>query len=187
MSKKKKKKYAKDQVNVLAYIIAGLSFIPLCGVLFGIIAIGWGLFNIDHGGKKVLAIGAAGILLTFVLYGALYYIGGVERGGIADEARTLSAKRQLLDLVKSIEYFKLQNGHYPGSLEEMQIQSISPVFIHDPLDTHGSRLFHYELDSSGEFYYLLSVGIDGQIHTNDDILPDISQEEQKNLGYRTKE
>ena len=184
---KKKKKQTRTQTSTWVYVIAGASFIPLCGVLFGIVAIVWGFFNVDRGGKKVMLVGLAGILFTFILYGALYYIGEVQRGGVADEARAQFAEAKLLDLIESIEHFKRQNGRYPHSLQEMQSQSEYPMSIQDPMDIRGSRPFHYELDPFGEFYYLLSAGIDGLPYTQDDILPGVSREQQENIGYRVKE
>src|SRR5208283_1587576 len=67
------------------YVIGGLSFIPVIGVLFGIIAIIWGLVTKKLGGKKLALIGTAGIAFTVVLYSGLFYFGVMQRGGVYDE------------------------------------------------------------------------------------------------------
>ena len=65
----------------------------------------------------------------------------------------------------------------------MQMNSfIDPTFIQRKSTSDGR--FYYELDSSGSFYYLRSVGPDGIPFTNDDILPTLSEDERKNTGLR---
>ncbi len=185
---KKKRTTKKNDIGILAYIVAGASFIPLCGVAFGIVAIIWGFLKIERGGKKIIIIGASGILFTIIIYSSLYFFGFVQRGGIYDDLRTQLAETQLSDLVKSIEFFHLQEGHYPNSLQELQENSSQPLFIYDSTDVHNSdpsRLFYYELDDSGEYYYLLSVGFDGTPFTDDDIFPSI-EGQIENIGYRVK-
>lgn len=62
----------KSNIGCLGYVIGGMSFIPLVGILFGIIAIIWG-FSIRH--TKLKVVGSCGIAFTFVLYGSLAYFG----------------------------------------------------------------------------------------------------------------
>jgi hypothetical protein len=69
------------------FVIGGLSFIPLLGVLFGLIAIVWGLSAWRGGGKKLALVGAAGIGFTILVYGALFYFGFAQRGGVYDDLR----------------------------------------------------------------------------------------------------
>lgn len=93
----------------LEYAIGGLSFIPLVGVLFGIIAILWG-FKANN--SKLKYAGTAGILFTVILYGSLGYFGFVQEDGAYDELRASLAKTQLTGAVQAIEFYKVQNGHY---------------------------------------------------------------------------
>lgn len=61
-----------------SYIFGGLSFIPLIGVLFGILAIVLGARNKQ---RTPIFLGFAGILLTVGLYGSLFYFGFVAKYG----------------------------------------------------------------------------------------------------------
>jgi hypothetical protein len=60
-------------LGYLAYVVGGMSFFPLLGVAFGLIAIVWGLAARRRGGAKLAIVGAAGIAFTFIIYGALFY------------------------------------------------------------------------------------------------------------------
>jgi len=166
--------------------VGGLSFIPLIGVPFGIAAIIWGLVTGKIGGKKLALVGVAGIALTCLLYGGLLYFGLVQRGGIYDELRGKLAQTSLNSLPPAIEFYKLQYGSYPETLEQLR-QSLpkdSPVFIYDPTDMRiGSvgRLFFYKRVDA-DHYYLRGVGPDGVPFTADDILPEISPSAANKLG-----
>jgi hypothetical protein len=50
-----------EKLGAFPYVIGGLSFIPMLGVLFGVIAIIWGLVTKKLGGKKLAIVGACGI------------------------------------------------------------------------------------------------------------------------------
>jgi hypothetical protein len=175
----------KNKWRALPYVLGGFSFMPLCGVPFGIITILWGLLSWKRGGKILVLLGTLGISLTIAIYGSLFYFGFIQRGGIYDSLRVRLAESSLINLVKSIEFYKLQNGIYPVSLDELaksQKKSDEPIFIMDPTIV-GPRVqgreFYYEVTKDGSSYYLLGVGIDGIPFTSDDILPKIDN---KNTG-----
>ena len=170
-------------LGLLPCAIGGASFIPLVGVLFGIIAIIWG---IARRAWQLIVLGVCGILFTLLAYGALFYFGMFQRGGIYDKLRSQLAVTMLNDAVKDIEFYKLQHGRYPATLDEaepkdkMQMNHfIDPTFIQRGIkNTH----FFYQLDASGSFYFLRSVGPDGIPFTSDDIVPTIPGDERKNTG-----
>lgn len=167
-----------EKLGRLPYVIGGMSFIPMLGVLFGIVAIIWGLLTKKLGGKRLVAIGAAGISFTVLLYGALFYFGVMQRGGVYDELRTKLAQTTINSLVQSIEFYKVQNGSYPESLKVLQesLPKDSFVSTFDPTDVKVGgqpRQFFYERVGN-EHYYLRGLGADGQPFTPDDILPQIS-------------
>lgn len=172
------------------FVIAGLSFIPLIGVFFGLIAVIWGIIKNKSGGKKIAFIGAGGILFTVVLYSALFYFGFVQRGGIYDKLRAKLSGANITSLVQSIEFYKTQNGQYPESLEVLQksLPKNSFVFIFDPADIKlggSSRHYYYELVDN-DHYYLLGIGPDGKPFTEDDILPQVEVGEQSRVGLLIK-
>ena len=120
----------------------------------------------------------------------MVYIGFVLRGGVFDDAGAQLAQSLLPTLVKSIEYYKLQNGHYPKSLLDLKGEDGKEefLFIHDPthmeLKAGEPRLFFYQLEPDGAHYYLLSVGPDGTPFTADDIVPAIPEQELRNIGLK---
>lgn len=176
----------KKRLGTFPYVIGGMSFIPLIGVLFGLIAIVWGLVTKKAGGKKLAFIGGGGITFTVVLYSSLFYFGFVQRGGIYDDLRVDLSKRNLSSLVQAIEFYQAQNGHYPESLGALKkaLPEDSTVFVFDlaePQMEGEPRHYHYELKDESH-YYLLGVGSDGKPYTSDDILPNIEMKEDSSIG-----
>ena len=180
----------RPRLGAFPYVIGGLAYIPLVGIVFGAVALVWGFVTKKSGGRRLAAIGAGGIAFTVILYSALFYFGFAQRGGIYDDLRSKLAASTLTSLVNAIETYRLQTGRYPDSLETLR-QSLpknSTVTVFDPTDVQmntKSRYFHYELVDS-DHYYLLSVGPDGQPFTQDDILPNVEVKPGSKLGLLTK-
>lgn len=166
--------YAKEDKSpgCLGFVIGGLSFIPLIGVIFGLIAIVWG-FAVKNTALKV--VGSLGIAFTIVLYSSLGYFGFVQEDGIYDELRQEMAKSQLKSAIQSIEFYKVQNGSYPESLKALQesIPENSFVFLFDPtqIDATEGAYYFYELLGDSK-YHIRALGRDGAFNTEDDVLPD---------------
>ncbi len=176
----------------VSLVIGGLSFIPLIGVLFGIFAILYGLITKKRGGKKLAIMGAAGIGFTVMAYSALFYFGFVQRGGVFDSLRTQLAEQSLVSTVQAIEFYKIQNGEYPPSLEILEKSypagSNASLFVRDSSVSRGAQTmpyFYYEL-VDGEHYYLLGTGPDGVPFTQDDILPKIQVKPSGKSGFLVK-
>ena len=175
-----------QKAGCITYGIGGASFIPLFGVLFGIISIVIGIV------KKIpmlIFLGVGGILVSVLLYGSLFYFGFYQRGGIYDNLRKRLAITMLNGAVKEIEYFKIQNGHYPKRINELETKKaesfpviVDPTFVErkSPADSY----FYYRLDDSGLSYYLRSVGADGLPFTADDIVPAIPENERIKTGLK---
>ena len=179
-----------EKLGTLPFVISGISFIPLLGVLFGLVAIIWGLSTKKAGGKKLAFIGGGGIAFTVVLYSALFYFGFMQRGGVYDELRKELSETTLTSLVQAIEFYKVQNGKYPESLEILKksLPENPFVIIVDPTDVKlggKPRYFYYEL-LDNEHYYLLGVGPDGKPFTADDILPKMKLSAQSKIGLLIK-
>lgn len=194
MEKGNVQKNNQEKLGCLPFVLGGLSFIPLIGVLFGVIVIIWGIIKIKLGGWKLVLIGTLGILFTIILYGSLFFFGFVQRGGIYDELRGKLTTSMLTDLVKKIEYYKIQKREYPKSLKDLipenskDLQGFTMIYDSSRIDFKSKtpRLFYYELINDGKNYYLFSSGIDGIPFTEDDIHPIVSEEEMKNIGYIKK-
>jgi hypothetical protein len=174
-----------DRLGAAPYVVAGLSFIPLVGVIFGLAAIVWSLVTRKAGRLKLGLIGGGGILFTIALYGGLFFFGFVERGGIYDHLRARLAQGQLYSVVQAVEFYKLQYGQYPDTLRQLQatIPQGSFVFIYDPsyFSFSGSRLFYYRRIDE-DHYVLRGVGPDGVPFTDDDIVPMIPTVPNSRIG-----
>lgn len=154
-------------LGAFPFVLAGLSFIPLVGVFFGLISIGWGIVTHRAGGGKLALIGAGGIGFSVLVYGGLFYFGFEQRGGLYDHLRTTLAQTNLNSLVKSIEYYRITNGEYPDTLDELKQSlpkdSIEAAFLIDPRLTvikGGTQYFYYK-KADANHYYLRGVGSDG--------------------------
>jgi hypothetical protein len=173
-----------ENIGGFPFVIGGLSFIPLVGVIFGLVSIVWGLISKKRNARKLAAVGAAGIAFTVLIYGSLFYFGFVQRGGIYDHLRAELAQNLLNSLVPSIELYKLQYGSYPADLAELQafLPKSSTIFIADPMALDGRpRNFFYERVGT-DHYYLRGVGQDGVPFTADDVLPQFDKPASSNLG-----
>jgi hypothetical protein len=175
----------KEKLGTLPFVLGGLSFIPLIGVIFGIITLTWGATTSKVGGRKLAMIGASGIAFTFIIYGALFYFGVMQRDGVYDELRSQLGEATLTSLVQAIEFYKVQNGEYPENLEILResLPENSLVFIIDPTDVNAGeqRYFHYALEGDSN-YYLLGVGPDGVPYTSDDLVPHMEISPGSNIG-----
>jgi len=173
----------KPKTPILLYIASGLSFIPLIGVFIGLIVILFGAIGM-YKNKILIIIGSSGILFSIILYSSIFYFGFKHRGGTFDDLTVQMAESQLTDIVKELEYYKIQHNIYPDSLNYLVTKN-SFVFIYDPIlqkidMKNKNPLYYYQVCDSG--YYLFSVGFDGKPFTNDDILPKISCEAATKIG-----
>ncbi len=173
-------------LGVASFVVAVLSFVPMFGLVFGVVGFIWGTVRRSW---LLAALGAGGFLFNVALYACLFYFGLYQRGGVYDELRTQMAVGMLNSSVKEIEFYKLQHGHYPASLSELDTKNAYqfPSVIDPTSMERGAGKdahFFYELDPSGRMYFLRSVGPDGIPFTADDILPSLSADERKNTGLK---
>ena len=135
--------------------------------------------NAKKSGGSFLAGCATAILILVVLlvalYGAIYYFGFVQRGGVYDDLRSDFAQMQLNGLIPHIEMYHGQQGVYPETLEALEaFVPDGALILLDDASAHPSDarrpLFYERVGEQG--YYLRSVGPDGIAFTEDDILPD---------------
>ena len=108
---------------------------------------------------------------------ASFFIGGLlysKYSDVGKAKRVQLARISLNEVMRDVEYYKIQFGVYPDNLEELKSVD-RMVFIMDPLSQKGlfsTRLnyLHYKrLDSS--HYTLFSAGIDRIPNTDDDVYP----------------
>lgn len=155
----------------LAFVIGGLSFIPLIGIIFGTASIIWG-FSVKN--TKLKIVGSLGIAFTVILYSSLGYFGLVQEDGVYDELRQEMANTQLNSVIQAIEFYKIQNAVYPDSLKTLQesLPENSMVFLSDPTQINAEEGAYYFYDLiSEQQYHIRALGRDGVLNTDDDVLP----------------
>jgi hypothetical protein len=116
-----------------------------------------------------------------IFFGVLAYskysiVGKTKRAELAEIS--------LNQVMRDVEFYKLQYREYPDSLQQLKFVD-NTVFIMDPLSQKGIfstklEYLHYKkIDSS--HYTLFSAGLDQQPYTQDDLYPFIPTSERSGL------
>ena len=166
-----------------SYSIGLICLIPVVGAIAGVIFIVNGISKYKD--KWFIIIGFSGIVFTMCISAFLFYylnLGRVMRSGFAG-----NSQMQLNTLMKDIEFYKIKNGAYPDSLE--QISKDDPMaWIDDPLQSGfgNSENIKFNYQKVGNHYYLFSSGIDGIPNTKDDIYPQVAPTDSAKFGLIRK-
>lgn len=165
------------------YLLGLLCLLPLIGAFVGIAMIFYGIFK--YRDNLFTGIGFFGIIFTVCIYFFLFQ--NLKYGIGATNSFAKISQKELNNLVKHIEFYKLQNDSYPDSLE--QLQPDGTFFIQDPLlirklDKIVNTDFQYK--RFGDKYTLFSVGVDGLANTKDDIYPNILNTNSSKFGLIKK-
>ena len=166
-------KNVSKEMNKPSYLLGLLGFIPLVGFFVGIGLTLYGL--IKYKDKKLVIIGVFCMLFTVFVYSFMIF--GLDKFSKVKESWAELSQHQINELVKDVEYYKLQNGKYPESLNQL-----SNVNIQDPVKGLNARekdVFIYK--NLGDKYLLFSVGLDGKPNTKDDIYPKVKSN--SNIGW----
>ena len=157
-----------------------LCLVPLIGFFNGIVMIVKGISKYKD--IKYTVIGIGGVLLTIGLYGSLFY--QMKFGTAFDSADKEMAVDNLNTLVKSIEFYKLQNNHYPDSLQEVNEGGLAVISDNmdksDMFSFKNVKLYNYK--KVGNKYILFSSGFDGIPYTKDDVYPTINVSDTSKFG-----
>jgi hypothetical protein len=152
-----------NSTSTLAYVMGGMSFFPLIGVVFGIVAIALGSVNKN---KIPVFLGIGGILFTVLIYGSLFYFGMVANYGPYHELKKQLTVQLLTQTRGQILIFKERYNKLPESLKELGRPSEENFYsTSDP----WMNEFEYKINNDGTFE-LRSYGPDGIPHNEDDIL-----------------
>jgi hypothetical protein len=160
------------------YLLGLLCLIPLVGAFVGLGLLLYGL--IRYKDKWLSIIGAAGIFWTIIVYATLFYAG--KHASVFKHGFAKLSQMELNSLVKNIEFYKLEYGHYPDNLQQLLIDDkLAP--INDPaegMNTKGNSYFNYE--RVGDKYRLFSSGEDGIPNTEDDLFPQVTITDSSKIG-----
>lgn len=145
-----------------------LGLIPLIGGFVGLGLIFLGIFRYKD--RKLIIIGIAALLFTVSVYGSMIYYFEYSKQYRKDFS--VFSQPYMNTLIKSIEFYKVENGAYPDSLEQIRATD-NTIMIIDPI-LNGSpvinkHMFYYK--KAGTKYSLFSAGVDREPYTNDDIFP----------------
>lgn len=161
------------------YLLGLLCLIPLVGAFVGLGLLLYGILKYKD--KWLSIIGAFGIVFTIFVYSSLFYASRhatIFKQGFAD-----ISQMQLNSLVKNIEFYKLQHGEYPDSIEQLlHDDKLAP--INDAIQLNQQRdKSYYNYEKVGEKYLLFSSGQDGIPNTKDDLYPQILLTDSSKIGF----
>jgi hypothetical protein len=160
------------------YLLGLICIIPLVGAFVGLGLLLYGLLKYKD--KWLSIIGAAGIAWTIIVYSTLFYA-GTHASVFKQEFEDIS-QMQLNSLVKNIEFYKLQYGQYPDSLQELlNDDKLAPINdAAQGMSTKENSYYNYK--KIGDKYWLYSSGQDGIQNTKDDLFPQISITDNSKIG-----
>lgn len=150
------------------YLLGILCFVPIMGAFIGVALVLYGVFKYKN--RLLILIGSSGIIVSIIVYGLFNYWD--KHSSIFNAGLIEGNKATLNVLVKEIEFYKVQNGAYPDSLEQLNGDD-KKEDLFDPLasDSKKSNKFYYKI--IGNKYTIFSSGRDQTPYTKDDIYPTI--------------
>jgi Type II secretion system (T2SS), protein G len=148
--------------STAGWVFAGLSFIPLFGIWFGIVAIVIGAVKKTTG---QVYLGIAGILFSVLLYGGIFYFGFIAKTGPFAELKLKQVPQMIKTDAGQIALYKSQHGKLPEALADLGNPSEKTLFF--TTDPWGTKFKYTKLGD--EHFELTSAGPDGEFGTSDDI------------------
>ena len=151
------------RVSKIPYVLAGVSFMPLIGIPFGVLAI---IFGAIQKTKGPIILGASGILLTILLYGSLFYFGFVAKYGPYYEMKKQVTVQMLSETRGQILIYKEKNKKLPSKLQDLGPETQGNFYT---TSDAWMQPIIYKPNSEGTFE-LRSIGPDGIAYTSDDVI-----------------
>jgi hypothetical protein len=160
------------------YLLGLLCIIPLIGAFVGLGLLLYGL--IKYKDKWLTIIGVSGIVWTIIIYSTLFY--SMKHASIFKQGFADISQMQLNSLIKNIEFYKLQHGQYPDSLEQLlDDDKLAPIT--DAIQLNQQRQNDkYNYEKIGDKYLLFSSGQDGIPNTKDDLFPQVAVSDSSKIG-----
>jgi hypothetical protein len=158
-----------------------LGFIPILGGIVGVILLLIGIFKFKD--KLLMLIGSICIVFSIQYYVSLFKF--IQQGfGLKPDFSFIS-KTQMNGLIKEIEFYKVQHGSYPDSLEQTENNVNYFASSYDPSLTENTSKTKskYRYQKVGDKYRLFSAGRDGINNTADDIYPKIIKTDSSKIGW----
>lgn len=149
-----------------------VGFIPNFGVIAGIIII---IKGFQYSKLTLILVGVADILFTIFFWMVVAPL--LTPNGFKD-----LSQMELNSLVKNVEFYKLQNGQYPDSLQQLlKDDKFAPINDAIQINKHRKNTY-YNYEKVGDKYLLFSSGLDGIPNTADDLYPVFSSTDSSKIG-----
>lgn len=159
------------------YLIGLLCLIPIFGAFVGLGLLLYGV--IKYKDKLLSIIGVIGIAWSIIIYSLLFY--QVKYSKSFKNGREGITQLHLNSLVKNIEFYKLEHGQYPDSLQQvLDEDKLATVYDLIQSTPNSSEMFTYK--KMGKKYLLFSTGLDGISNTKDDLYPQIIINDSSKIG-----
>lgn len=153
------------------FLLAGLSLIPVFGVLAGFVVACWGLLTDRPRGILAAALGGAGAILNVAV---LAVVGmSMMRDSPTFKGVALGIARVELDtLAAHLETYRSEHGRYPTALTDLPrtLPRGLPLIDHSQSLLNTTAMYQYRPSSDGQDYHLAGAGPDGVSDTPDDLL-----------------
>jgi hypothetical protein len=155
------------------YYCGLVGFIPNFGVIAGIILL---IKGIQYNKLTLIAIGVGDIVFTVFFWMVVFPL--LNPNGFKDVSQM-----ELNNLVQNVEFYKLQFGHYPDSLQQLPKSDnrMPPIYDAIQMDKHRQNIY-YNYRRVGDNYILFSSGQDGIPGTMDDLFPQIQITDSSKIG-----
>jgi hypothetical protein len=160
-----------------------LGLVPNIGVISGLILLFKGIFQFRD--KILIIIGAADILFTFVFWWIVTSV--TFHSTTFKTLEQEMARTELNTIFRYVEFYKIEHGVYPDSLQEMDLKKDN-IWISDPVQVwgHNHKTVNFFYRKVGDKYWLFSVGLDGKPFTQDDIFPVMNPADSGKFGLMIK-
>jgi len=156
-----------------------LCLIPFIGFIAGVVIVFRALFVLRD--MLFAVIGVTGIVIT------IFFIHYLATSPENRKEFAIIAQTEINDLVKNIEFYKMQNGVYPDSLKQViDKDGFTSIFDISQEARSDGHLPLYKYKKIGNRYLLFSPGPDGKPNTKDDIYPTLTNPDTSKLGFIRK-
>jgi hypothetical protein len=178
---------SRPQLGRIARIVGVLALVPVVGAPLALVALVWGLVTNKRGASRLIGFGLGGIAISI---GAAIVFMAIRNYNLPfGPMMRMLAQQELTETVRSVEFHKIQTGHYPDTLVDLRESSPPGTVAHmfDPSQSFMAkpRMFYYERIDA-DHYYLLGVGPDSQPFTADDLVPQIDVKPGSHVGLVVK-
>lgn len=156
------------------FAVSALGFVPVVGLVFGLIGVCWGLMSERPRAIRAAVVGALAMVFNLGACVALGMWAIREQSGDVSFG-THMARQEMIAVVEALERYHGRHARYPDSLVALRNETFK-LTDNELYDTGISifelrRYYRYRPAADRQGYRLFSAGPDGRPGTADDIHP----------------